>query len=65
MLTSYIGKKVDLQGRNYVTVLPGVQQISNRSYRVRVQINGEKHTRLFTSMRKASAWYKEMKRTKF
>lgn len=53
-------KKVEFTGK-YITVLPGVQQISDRTYRARVQVGKEKMSKLFTNKQKAHSWYKEQK----
>ncbi len=56
-------KKVEFKGK-YVTVLPGVQQISNRTYRARVQVNGVNITKTFTNKAVAAQWYRATKNTK-
>lgn len=53
-------KKMEFNG-TYITVLPGIQQISDRTYRARVQVDGVKMTKTFTNKRKAQEWYKTKK----
>ena len=56
-------KKAEINGMmNFTTVLPGVQRISPKTYRARVQINGVSKTKVFTNKLKAHNWYKDQKR---
>lgn len=55
-------KKTEFNGK-YVTVLPGVQMISKRAYRARVQVNGVSLRKTFTNKKEAHKWYISKKLT--
>jgi len=54
-------KKVENVSK-WSTVLPGVQKISPKSYRARVQVKGKTLAKTFTNKAVAASWYKEQKR---
>lgn len=54
-------KKVETISK-WNTVLPGVQRISPKSYRARIQVKGKTLAKIFTNKATAANWYKEQKR---